>query len=342
MPTDSNTNDAISAAENPSVATLKWFQVKGLNSPIDARECPVYANNYQTTFIEIVIEAVDANGEPVHVSEETLKTIKLVNYNNGAALPTVSYSPTLSEVDELFDLYPGTMDESHGSPSPQRDSIRFYLKTSTVDRLHIAASLSLNGRIYDTFDKNLETGGKVVSGRSNSSAVFISHPQDYTLEHTEFSLKQDGADTESYTRFKVLCDHPKYKIVYANNGNDWDIGNQSNILPRKWWIFSPNKKRTFHDDTHSHANTTVIEINQDPNALYAAILKFKEHQCNIKDEQYLFKAHVQDQYGNSHTIAFRPLYDKIELIKPWTTLLPEPSTELEWKAYHLKPIDSAV
>ncbi|WP_342650698.1 hypothetical protein [Pseudomonas sp. REB1044] len=218
-------------AELQDVANISYFRVAGLNSSTDGARCPLYNNGRQQTYVQVIIEATDERDQVITIPDSVINKITLVDYNTGAALPgSYTISRSRSAVDKRFVYYPTQIagDESSAAET-LRQSVTFYIKTSTTENRRIAAKLIHGGKTYHTYDPSLPAGdGKTQSGRSNTSAMIEPKIQNYHFEQQSdyVGVQKDlGVGLDPYIsdvdRFEVrLKEGLAHHLVYSRHSDN--------------------------------------------------------------------------------------------------------------------------
>lgn len=301
------------AQENPvvpqAVANIAFFQVKGLGFVENNTRCPLYNNTYQTTYVDVVIRAVNDNQEPVNLTASQLNSIELVSYDTGARLPN-GYSWYISaskrSPDDLYDPYPASLPAEPSAPSQDDQSIRIWIKTSSAVNVQVAARLILDGVTYHTHYKAGKVGGETESGKSNSSATIVPYPQDYTIPAGEFEYTRSNHESgESYDidLYKLKFSGTRYQI--RSGGSSDHVFAKDNV---GFTIF--NMQVCFSRD---HIRTKIflvlghvffIEVNSTAGIAYAARLKVYGLGHGSEIDEGL-RVIYRDQYGNGHPLWIR-------------------------------------
>lgn len=301
------------AQENPvvpqAVANIAFFQVKGLGLAENNTRCPLYNNTYQTTYVDVVIRAVNDNQEPVNLTASQLNSIELVSYDTGARLAN-GYSWYISaskrSPDDLFDPYPASLPAEQSAPSQDDQSIRIWIKTSSAVNVQVAARLILDGVTYHTYFKAGKVGGETESGKSNSSATIVPYPQNYTIPAGEFeytrSNHQSGDDYD-IDLYKLKISDSRYQIR-SSSSSDY-IFAKDNV---GFTIF--NEQICFRRD-HSRKAIVfalgqffLIQVNNTAGIAYAARLKVYGFGQESEIDKGL-RVFYRDQYGNGHPLWIR-------------------------------------
>lgn len=296
--------------------TLSWLQIKGLKHNNDNTVCPVYGNGYQQTFVEVTLAAENAFGETVDISEAQMKTIKLIDYDTGKELiAPLSYVAERDEFHSRFDFYPerhleNAAEPASTAPVPATNSITFYLQSTTALTTRIGASFTLQSQTFTSNDAALlDNSGRVVSGRSNSSATIAAIAQNYTFVHTDFSLSDWTSFNQGFSAYKLIRLIPaNYRIVYSLSGHDSrfvEDGDHSRALI--FWAYSVTAKRDVHDETYSPCKGGDIihaTVNVESAAMYCLryIYTHLDSSCKIEHQLTAPTLDIYDQNGNRHLI----------------------------------------
>ena len=302
------------AQENPvvpqAVANIAFFQVKGLGLPENNTQCHLYNNTYQTTYVDVVIRAVNDNQEPVNLTASQLNSIQLVNYDTGARLAN-GYSWYIAaskrSPDDLFDLYPASLPAEQSAPSQDDQSIRIWIKTSSAVNVQVAARLILGGVTYHTHYKAGKIGGETDSGKSNSSATIVPHPQNYTIPAGEFEYtRSDYKSGDSYDidLYRLRFSGTQYQIRFSRTSDihfATDFGG-----PAIWnyqYHYKPDYPRTvtFFLDRVFYLE---IAINGTAGTAYASRIKLYRYVSESRKDIGI-QVRYLDQYGNGHPIWIR-------------------------------------
>ncbi|MGR3994427.1 hypothetical protein [Pseudomonas sp. 1121_17] len=301
------------AQENPvvpqAVANIAFFQVKGLGLAENNTRCPLYNNTYQTTYVDVVIRAVNDNQEPVNLTASQLNSIELVSYDTGARLAN-GYSWYISaskrSPDDLFDPYPASLPAEQSAPSQDDQSIRIWIKTSSAVNVQVAARLILDGVTYHTYFKAGKVGGETESGKSNSSATIVPYPQNYTIPAGEFEYTRSNHQSgESYDidLYKLKFSGTQYQIRSGGSSDSmFAIDNAGFNIINAQVYFRRDHSRTVPVFIRNHL--FGIPVNNTAGIAYAARLKVYEFgQGSEKDLGV--RIVYRDQYGNGHPIWIR-------------------------------------
>lgn len=285
----------------PDVANVEWFQVKGLASSSDNRDCPLYANGFQQTYVDIVIRAVNADQEPVALPEAVLNAIKFVTYDSGAELPNhITYSSSRSDLDKRFDVQLTTQEDLQAEPSD--DAIRIYFKSTASERIQIAASLTLNGVVYHTRDRLVPPGGRTEAGKSNSSATIVAVRQDYFIPWDGYT-KQRGADIGRDRFWNFKFSDPRYRITWGTQIHMLFSSELEAFSTYGYIAYAVGDRRTFRDSYHDHDGTYQYEINRVENSICTGrIFYHSGWNCPVGYWRYYYTYKLLDQNGNSHLI----------------------------------------
>lgn len=301
------------AQENPvvpqDVANIAFFQVKGLGFAENNTRCPLYNNTYQTTYVDVVIRAINEYQEPVALTASQLNSIELVNYDTGARLAN-GYSWYISankrSPDDLFDMFPASLPAEQSAPSQDDQSIRIWIKTSSVANVQVAARLKLGGVTYHTYYKAGKVGGETDSGKSNSSATIVPHPQDYTITPGEFEYARSNYSSSGD------YDIDLYKLKFSDSRYQIRSGGSSDYMFAKDNVGSDiiNEQVYFRRDHSRTASVFIhdrfygIPVNNTAGIAYAARLKlYASGRGSEKDLGV--RIFYRDQYGNGHPMWIR-------------------------------------
>lgn len=163
-PVEGSVHDHIDAEPSANWATISQFVVQvNKQSKVVA---PIYANGRQQVPIEILIQARDTNGVAVNLTNAQLKSIRLIEYDTGAAVGNVSdtkvdryiYHWTVTREDEndVNEVLPSGSD----SPEIAAQTVIKYVHKNLVSTNWIAAEItSPGGAVFRTNTPN-PTAGK--------------------------------------------------------------------------------------------------------------------------------------------------------------------------------------
>ncbi|MGE1082821.1 hypothetical protein ACQJ0O_11365 [Pseudomonas shirazensis] len=292
------------------VANIAFFQVKGLGFAENNTRCPLYNNTYQTTYVDVVIRAVNDNQEPVNLTASQLNSIQLVDYDTGARLAN-GYSWYISaskrSPDDLFDLYPASLPAEQSAPSQDDQRIRIWIKTNSTANVQVAARLMLGGVTYHTHYKAGKVGGETESGKSNSSATIVPHPQNYTIPASEFEYtRSDYKSGDSYDidLYRLRFSGTQYQIRYSSTSdNRFASVSGGRAIWNNQYYYKPDYPRTaifFIGDVFFYD----VEINGTPGTAYASRIKVYRSMQGPKID-IGGQVSYRDQYGNGHPIWIR-------------------------------------
>ncbi|WP_422403638.1 hypothetical protein [Pseudomonas sp. GZD-209] len=286
------------------VANIAFFQVKGLGSANNNTSCPLYNNTYQSTYIDIVIRALDEKQQPVQLTAAELNSIQLVRYDTGAVLGsgyTTYIAATRRSPYDLFDFYPGTATENSLAANQNDQTIRFWLTTNTSTNLQVAARLVLGGVTYHTYQKDVTVGGVTVAGKSNSSAIIAPRPRNYDLGPTDFRFTRtdysdDGnADIDVY---RLWFYESKYKIRYSNHRDESVYKGVTSNKRHEIRVYKRDSRREGIPSNSYHYFATVND--RDGNA-YATRIRVNRNE-NSPDTDFHRHVTYYDQNGNGHLL----------------------------------------
>ncbi|RYY83394.1 MAG: hypothetical protein EOO15_21485 [Chitinophagaceae bacterium] len=301
------------AQENPvvpqAVANIAFFQVKGLGFAENNTRCPLYNNTYQTTYVDVVIRAVNDNQEPVVLTESQLNSIELVSYDTGARLAD-GYSWYISasqrSPDDLYDPYPASLPAEQSAPSQDDQSIRIWIKTSSTVNVQVAARLILGGVTYHTYYKAGKVGGETESGKSNSSATIVPYPRNYNITPGEFEYARSNySSTDDYDidLYKLKISDSRYQIRSG-------ISSDTSFAKDFSGLFIWNEQICFKQDHGRTANVVIlgrsypIRVNDTAGIVYAARIKVYGPSWEPEIDKGV-RVYYRDQYGNGHPLWIR-------------------------------------
>ncbi|MEN8639185.1 hypothetical protein [Pseudomonas sichuanensis] len=289
------------------VANISFFQVKGMGSANDNTSCPLFNNTYQSTNIDIVIQARDDRQQIIKLTDSELNSIQLVSYDTGAVLGN-GYTTYIADERrppyDRFDKYPGTVTENSFEPDPDKQGITFWLTTNTTKNLQIAARLVLDGVTYHTHQNGLPVGGVTVAGKSNSSATIVPHVQPRELGAAEFSYKRTdkkSADIDLYNLW--ITDAREYRIRYSLSA---DVTYYMDYLAGGTWYAQAYFKcdRARNAIVHVNGTNYQVYVNGSPYNAYAARVMVSGS-SGAKEYDVSYRMTYLDQYGNRHRLWIR-------------------------------------
>lgn len=305
-----------SSTTDDNFVNITHFQVKGLNTELHKQVCKLYNNGLQQIYINVVLSAVNASDETVQLSQDVLDKVQLVDYDTGNALSPLLYwvSRSQSALDKRFHLLPATLANDappcNASPAQGGQSITFWIKTPISTNRTIGARLVHNGVTYHTYQKDIDPGGKTVSGRSNSAAVISPIPQDYHYSKYNFSLERENSSVE-LGRDIYDVDTYTIRIKSASHYIVW-----SNIQDKVWmYDYIGNKKANYLACYQCNSNrSSVLYFNDRPQRVYinskpgdASAARVKAYKNNYTGETWTsLQVTYYDQYGNGHKIYLKP------------------------------------
>nr|WP_314876556.1 hypothetical protein [uncultured Pseudomonas sp.] len=298
------------AAVDQKVANIEFFQVKGVGSSIHNSDCPLYPNGYQQTYVDVVLRPVNANREPVALTDEDIRKIKIVDYLTGANLSSqYQITRSRSDLDKKFQYFTGTS-ASHLEPAQNDTAVKFWIKTTAEKSRQIAATIEINGTHYHTHDANLPPGGTTESGRSNSSAKLSMLSQNYHYRAEHFNLQRtdeisnDQVDVDLYT---ISLFSNTHKIVYSHLPDGQvevccvDLNNGRYNIIVVWRFDEPRKVDIALGLWQSHPRL----INHRQGFVTAARVKTPLI-FGRKTSVTPLRCEVRDQYGNPHYVTVHP------------------------------------
>ncbi|MNJ34093.1 hypothetical protein D3C77_287920 [compost metagenome] len=312
---DKRTNLVVSTQSAQSVAanfvTLEHFQVKGFNSERDRQVCPLYNNGHQQTYIDVVLFARNEKNEPVQIDQAILDKVELVNFDNGAALgPSYTVTRTQSDKDKSFVYHPSSQAQSHSAPAQGGDSIRFWIRTTSKHSTTIAARLIHDGVTYHTYQRDVATGGKTVSGKSNSAAVISPLEQDYFYRAPDFDFTRANYNTDIKSG---IIDVDLYTLKLKSHLAHYIAWN----LPAShiWTIDYIGSDKTNMLAFYQRNNQTSVTLNfsgvNQPMSVngsrgVAHVARIKRAKKDLNEKFVGIQVHYLDQYGNRHYVWFNP------------------------------------
>ncbi|MHA6163724.1 hypothetical protein ACX3X6_23000 [Pseudomonas sichuanensis] len=296
---------ALDEQTTPSrVANIAFFQVKGTGLANDNTICHLYNNTYQSTYIDIVIRALDDKQQPVQLTAAELNSIQLRSYSTGELLGS-GYSTYIAATRrppyDLFNYYPGTATNNSLAPSQNDQSIRIWLTTNTSTNLQVAASLVLGGVTYHTYQKDVPVGGATVAGKSNSSATIQPHTRDYNFTSNDFRFTRVDASNDGNADidiYRLWLYDTKYNIRYSSNNDESVYKGITGGRRYEIRIYKRDFSRQGIPSNSYHYFATVND--RDGNA-YATRISVKL-QDGATNTDFHRQVTYYDQNGNGHTL----------------------------------------
>lgn len=286
------------------VANIAFFQVKGIGSANNNTSCPLYNNTYQSTYIDIVIRALDEKQQPVQLTAAELNSIQLLRYDTGAALGsgyTTYIAATRRSPYDLFDFYPGTPTQNSLAPSQNDQAIRFWLTTNTTTNLQVAARLVLGGVTYHTYQKDLPVGGVTVAGKSNSSATIVPHPRNYDLgpQHFRYGYKNYSNSSNTDVDVYHLWVHDsQYQLRYSSGGDNLHYQNTTDDIQYEQLHYKLDRPREVRVSLSFFYFATINDV---PGHAYGS--RFRIGPLIAPPKKDLgFQIAYYDQNGNGHKL----------------------------------------
>ncbi|MFJ3450960.1 hypothetical protein ACIPM0_22465 [Pseudomonas sichuanensis] len=286
------------------VANIAFFQVKGIGSVNNNTSCPLYNNTYQSTYVDIVIRALDEKQQPVQLTAAELNSIQLVRYDTGTVLGsgyTTYIAATRRSPYDLFDFYPGTAAENSLAPHQNDQAIRFWLTTNTSTNLQVAARLVLGGVTYHTYQKDVTVGGVTVAGKSNSSAIIVPYPRNYDLkpEHFRYGYKNySNSAHEDIDIYHLWIHDTKYQLRYSSGGDNQHYQNSRNGVQYEQLHYKLDRTREVRVSVWYF---NVATINNVPGRAYGSRLR-TDSIIERPKKDYGFSIIYYDQNGNGHEL----------------------------------------
>lgn len=206
------------AVDVQDIANITYFKVAGRGLDPDQTTCRLYANGYQQTYIEVILEAVDSRGEYVQLPAAVLNQVTLVDYHSGARLSDAyTVSRVQSPVDKRFIYYQDQRSTGTDLSRPRAMQVlTFFLKTRARQNQRVAARVVIGPDTYHTHDPSLPAGqGSTSAGRSNTSAIIEPREQDYRYVGAQyFTLPRiDAGDN----RVSGVVDIDRYDLTLKDN-----------------------------------------------------------------------------------------------------------------------------
>jgi hypothetical protein len=217
-----------------AVTELRHFQIKGNGSPNDQHPCQAYKNGRQQIEVDIVIDAwAGPNGPVVSLTQEQLRSVKLINYDSGAV---VDGQFSRSYEKNVYEVLAGTSPFDQGSVDVNMSVITFYVslpESTNFVSLQLAAEITLDGATFSTNNRASSPGGGLSNGGFNSS-IQVQPLAVYAFKAAAFAVRNAGGigygydpggtgEKRSLDLWAIRHQDPTYKI-YGN-----DIPNQKPI-----------------------------------------------------------------------------------------------------------------
>ncbi|MFK3776509.1 hypothetical protein [Pseudomonas sp. NPDC089406] len=294
--------------QQQQVAAITHFQVLGSSLPAPNSPCRLYGNGYQQAYVDILIEAVNADDEIIDLGD-LLKNITLVRYPDRQNLTTLNceYTQTQTSDDKRFDPYPGTV---YVEKQPNTNMVRFWIKTTQLTNIRFGALLNINNTEYHTCDFNLnDQSGRTVAGRSNSSALLVPMQKDYQIRSHNVELERFDHENSSrwdLDKYEFRLEPGTYRIAASSPGDNtfvYDyIGDKKTNMCQ---YFCLDKARTARVGKPALWDTTM-SINSKTGVLYATRMILLNHNDSANEFTRRQAINIIDQYGNSHAMYIGP------------------------------------
>lgn len=305
-----------------TIVGLSHFQIKGNGVPSDATLCQVYINGRQQVQIDIVIDAVDALGQVVHLTPEEIGTVRLINYDDGANID----GRFVRSLDKnIYEFYDGTRPMETDSSRQNMNALTFYIampSTANVARMNIAAEITLNGATYRTNNRGSAAGGKLDNGGFNSSIIIEPHAT-YLFRAENFNIIKLGwigigyfaggsNEPRDFYRWEITFRDSKFRIL----GSDIPGTTLTHLFSQ--YVRSGGNKDTRHwalpVQLESQANlgaavsgNTIHDVYMFPYEKYGAAYAIHEEASWLADSFYTSKRIMYiDQNGCGHYVYLRP------------------------------------
>ena len=150
------------------ITGLKYFKIIANGRDTNGHEVKLFRNGRQQYHITVVIEAVDAYGHIVHLTEDQMKTVVLMEYYSEK---TFEHTFARSYSWAGYDNHDTTVYETSQAPSTAMSTLEFWehiLPNTSNNRVKIAAKITLNTSVYTTNNPDADETGVVKDGGSNS------------------------------------------------------------------------------------------------------------------------------------------------------------------------------
>jgi hypothetical protein len=306
-----------------TIVGLSHFQIKGNGVPSDATLCQVYINGRQQVQIDIVIDAVDAQGQIVHLTPEQIGTVRLINYDDGA---NIDGRFVRSLVKNIYEFYDGTRPTEIDSSRQNMNALTFYIampSTAHFARINIAAEITLNGATYRTNNRGSAAGGQIDKGGFNSSIVLQPMPA-YLFSANYFQIHYQGVigfgdltegphQPKTFFRWEITFKDPNFRILgsdipdtYPTNAFSQYVRSGGDKDTRHWAL----PIRPVGQDAHLGAarqGDTIHDVFILPYEKTGAAYAIHEEQLWLADSFYTSKRIMYiDQNGCGHYVYLRP------------------------------------
>ncbi|PHM29997.1 hypothetical protein [Xenorhabdus innexi] len=157
--------------QHENIYGLDKFRIEPvLKSKTGPIQLKVFANGKMQVGVVVVIQAKDDNDNIVTLSEDQLKSIKLINYDTGDVLSDEWTYDTVK--NEYYHTFPGepssqifdSLDEEQKNHTIQKQI--YWVSTSNPEPMEIGAQVTLNNKQYNT----------LIGSSFKSSVIILGYP----------------------------------------------------------------------------------------------------------------------------------------------------------------------
>lgn len=295
------------------IARLSVFDVK-LEAP-NATTASIYANGRMQVKVEVLIQAVDVQGNPVEIGYfPDLLSVQLINYYTGQALRQDAYSGaplqgwnSATQSTPYRHERPGAAVASAALQGVRAQRLVFWVSSSIVESMRIGAQITLSAGVYRT-NKTLTPTGEVFDESVTIQAVPSErYHHDLFVQHTE---AVDGYESVYRRYFSLVVGGRRVRLLKWMRRNNTVVENSPVLIA----AVNQSKSNTLEADivpTHLRnfrgyglGGRPIVVNERDGDFMF--LYRSANGQLNPREiVQKPFFFDVVDEYGSVHPLSLQ-------------------------------------